>query len=142
MVQEETGIERLADLRDVTLALNAINAFSAWLQARAPLEGVRSVPYTVGFAPSLLCKRYAQQAYSFSEPYIAGREGARVRNLMLADIDFNPYTSLLVTTRGRLEGRAEEVGAVARAAAAGWREYLRDPEPANRLIHAANPEMS
>ncbi|HPK03732.1 MAG TPA: ABC transporter substrate-binding protein, partial [Candidatus Sumerlaeota bacterium] len=142
MVHADSAIERLEDLRDVTLAMNAGKPFAAWLQARVPLDGVQVVPYSGGVAPFLLDPRYAQQAYVFSEPYLAQQQGASVRSLMLPDIGFNPYTSVLITTAARLAADEAQAAAMVRAAVAGWRRYLEQPAPANALIHAANPEMS
>ena len=49
-------------------------------------------------AQFLVNESYAQQAYVFSEPFVAREKGAVVRCLLVAETGYNPYTSLLVTS--------------------------------------------
>jgi NitT/TauT family transport system substrate-binding protein len=85
--------------------------------------------------------RFAQQAYVFSEPFVARKQGADPRVLMVADVGFNPYASVLITTEETIARRPELVKAVVRACLTGWAHYLRDPGPTNQHIHQLNPEM-
>ena len=142
MVHADSGIESLMDLRDLTLAMNAGKAFAAYLRLHAPLEGVKIVPYPGTVTQFLLDKDYAQQAYAFSEPFVAEREGGDPRVLMLSEIGFNPYTSVLITNERVLRERPEQVGAMVRASVRGWRTYLSAPGTADELIHRLNPHMS
>src|SRR5262249_49023734 len=79
MVHEGSGITRLADLRDLTLAMQAGTPYVGWLEHTVRLEGVQIVPYTGSVAPFLANPRYAQQAYVFSEPIIARAKGGDPR---------------------------------------------------------------
>ncbi len=142
MVHAGSGIESLMDLRDLTLAMNAGKAFAAYLRLHAPLDGVKIVPYPGTVAQFLLDQNYAQQAYAFSEPFVAKREGGDPRVLMLREIGFNPYTSVLITNERLLREKPEQVGAMVRASVRGWRAYLSAPGPADELIHRFNPRMS
>ncbi|MGF1466833.1 MAG: ABC transporter substrate-binding protein [Sandaracinaceae bacterium] len=142
LVRESAGIARLEELRALELAMNVREPFAQVMQRKLPLEDVTVVPYAGNIAPFLANERYAQQAYVFSEPLLAEAEGLEVRCLMTSDLGFDPYASLLVTSEDRIRDHPEEVGAMVRAVAAGWRRYVEDPSAANRAIHAANPEMS
>ena len=81
----------------MTIAMSSSNAFSHYLRYKLPLTGVKIVPYSGNVAQFLLDKNYAQQGYVFSEPFVARKEGGDPRVLMLSDLGFNPYTSLLFT---------------------------------------------
>jgi NitT/TauT family transport system substrate-binding protein len=141
MVHAASGIERLADLRDVTLAMNPKGAFAQFLQAELALPNVRIVPYTGTVTQFLLDPRTAQQAYLFSEPYIARQAGAEPRCLLVSELGFNTYTSVLVASDRAWERDPELVRRFVRASIRGWERYLADPEPTNARIAALNPEM-
>ncbi len=141
MVREETGIQRLEDLKDVTLALGTGKAFARFLEDQGLLRGVRVVPYTGSIALFLDEPRFAQQAYVFSEPFVAQQKGVNPHCMMVSDFGFNPYTSCLMMHEARLASDPDLAAKVVRAVRRGWRAYLRDPDPVNRLINRDNPEM-
>lgn len=141
MVHARSGIDRLADLRDVTLAMTAGTPHLAWLERRVGLERVRVVPYSGSVAAFLADERYAQQAYVFSEPIVARAQGADPRCLPLADSGYDPYASLLVTSEALLRDDPDLVRDVTEASAEGWRRYVERPDATNAAILARNPEI-
>lgn len=141
MVHEDSGITSFEELKNVTLAMSDAPAFSYYLKAKLPLEGVRVVRYTGSIAQFLRDPNYAQQAYVFSEPIIARKEGAKVRTLMVSDLGFNPYTSVLVTHEQTILDHPEMVEKFVRAIKKGWERYLADPSAVHKHLHKLNPEM-
>ncbi|NLH99648.1 MAG: ABC transporter substrate-binding protein [Chthonomonadales bacterium] len=141
MVHEESGIRNLGDLRNVTLAMNAGGAFSHYLKKHVPLTGVTIVPYPGNVARFVTDKRYAQQGYVFSEPFLARQQGAKPRSLLLSDIGFNPYTSCLITSQKTIDTRRDIVERMVRATVKGWEQYLKDPAKTHARITQLNPEM-
>ncbi len=141
MVHAGAGVSSLAELRDATLAMNVREPFVAFLRARYTWPGVQVVPYTGSVAPFLVDPRAAQQAYVFSEPLIAAAAGASVRCLMVADLGFDPYASVLVTSEALLGERRELAAKIVAATVRGWEHYLRDPVAANAEIGARNREL-
>jgi NitT/TauT family transport system substrate-binding protein len=135
------GPQRLTELRGMTLAMNIREPFSQFLQREVGLEGVSVVPYSGNIAPFLADRRSAQQAYVFSEPLVATREGVATRCLMIAELGFNPYAGVVITHERTIAERPGLVRDLVGACSRGWGRYLQDPEPANAQIHAANPEM-
>ena len=135
------GPQRLTELRGHTLAMNVREPFSQFLQQEVGLGGVSVVPYSGNLAPFLADPRAAQQAYVFSEPLVAAREGVATRCLMLADLGFNPYAGVVITHERTIAGRPTLVRDLVAAMTRGWERYLQDPGPVNAQIHAANPEM-
>ncbi len=142
MVHARSGFRRIEDLSNVTLAVNAGAAWVQYLKKRVPFPKVRFVPYSGSVAQFLVDENYAQQAYVFSEPFVAQEKGADVRCLLVADAGFNPYTSLLVTSGDTLRNRPELVRKFVTAAVRGWQTYLDRPDETNGYIHNINPEMS
>ncbi len=141
MVHKKSGIRRLEDLKDMTLAAGSGKAYLEYLKTRVSLENVKLVPYAGSSALFLRNDNFAQQGYVFSEPFVARREGADPHVLMVSEIGFNPYTSLLVTHGETITGQEDLVAKVVRASRRGWQDYLANPETVNAYIHKVNPEM-
>ena len=141
MVHAHSGITRIEDLENITLALSQRPAFSHYLRQKFSLKGVTIVPYPGNVTQFLMDPDFAQQGYLFSEPFVARSKGADPRSLLVADIGFNPYASVLIATEATIVARPEVAAAMVRASVAGWEHYLQAPEETNRYIHQLNPEM-
>ena len=141
IVHKSSGIRDFEDLKNITLAMSSSNAFSHYLRYKLPLPGVKIVPYPGNVAQFLINKDYAQQGYVFSEPFVARKEGGDPKILMLSDLGFNPYTSLLCTHESQLEDQPHLVRKMVAASIRGWQKYIESPAKANQRIHEANPEM-
>ncbi|HXT57568.1 MAG TPA: ABC transporter substrate-binding protein [Pirellulales bacterium] len=142
MVHKSSGIKDFADLKNMTIALGNSQPFYLYLRKKIPLEGVTIVPYQGSVAPFLADENFAQQAYVFSEPFVAEQQGGDPESLLVAKLGFNPYTSVLFTNEEYLREHAEIVDKLVKASVRGWEAYLAEPEAANQRIHELNPEMS
>ncbi len=141
MVHEESGKRQLSDLTDMTLAMNMQGAFAQFIKANSSLENVKIVPYPGSISVFLNDQNFGQQAYVFSEPFVAKKNGANPYNIMLSDAGFNVYTSCLITSDELLEERPELVEKFTRASIKGWQTYMKDYEETNKVINSLNPEM-
>jgi NitT/TauT family transport system substrate-binding protein len=141
IVHKASGIREFSQLKDMTLAMSTTQAFSFYLRKKVPLTGVTIVPYTGDVAQFLTNPRYGQQGYIFSEPYIAERNGGDPYSLMLADLGFNPYTSLLFTSEKVIAQQSQIIEQITAASVRGWKKYLEDPQSTNAYIHSKNPAM-
>ncbi|MEZ6132754.1 MAG: ABC transporter substrate-binding protein [Planctomycetaceae bacterium] len=142
VVRKDSGIERLDQLQDLELAISDSRPFALWMKKKLPLTNVTMVPYSGQVGEFLVKPKFAQQGYVFSEPFVIREAGGDATVLMLSDIGFNPYGSLLVTTEDVIRSKPELVRSMVQASVRGWQVYLQDPEPTNRRIHADNREMS
>jgi NitT/TauT family transport system substrate-binding protein len=142
MVHEASGIENLQQLTDVELAISDTRPFALWMKKKLPLTNVTMVPYAGLVGEFLQKKDFAQQGYVFSEPFVAKEKGGDPKVLMLSDIGFNPYASLLVTTEDTIREQPELVQKMVAASVRGWHSYLDDPLPVNQRIHADNNDMT
>ena len=141
MVHEKSGIRRLQDLKNMTLAVGSGKAYLEYLKTKVSLENVKLVPYPGSIAMFLKNEDFGQQGYVFSEPFVARQQGGDPHVLMVSEIGFNPYTSLLITHGETVSDQQELVAKVVRASARGWRDYLENPAAVNKYIHQVNPEM-
>ena len=113
----------------------------ATLQRRYGLAPDQVAPYTFNLQPFFLDRNVAIQSYVTSEPFEVKRAGVPYNMLLLRDAGIPGYGNPIATTRAMLQASPDVVAAFLKASMQGWRDYLVDPEPANRLIIAANPRM-
>lgn len=144
LVHADSGINSFDDLTrqtDFTLYMSSGQPYAQFLAKRLDLSRLTIAPYAGNVAPFLLDPKSALQGYSFSEPFVARKQGGQSKLLMVSDLGFNTYTSLLTTGRQQLRDRPELVRKVVAASIRGWRKYLDDPTETNRYINEQNPEM-
>ena len=141
MVHQSSGVDSLAELNDMTLGISAGRAFALYMQKHLPLKNVKFVGYPGSPAVFLSNENYGQQAYVFSEPFVARRSGSNPKVLMVSDLGYNPYTSLLITTQETVDSNKDLIDRMIRASKKGWIRYLQDSTTTDEHIHALNEEM-
>lgn len=142
LAHKSAGVNSLAELKGLNLAIKFGQPFEIFLESKGYLEGVEKTPFTGGVAHFLASPKHAQQGYVFSEPFIARQQGADPVSLMVSEAGFNPYAGLLFTSGDRIRRQPDLVRRMVRASLRGWRKYLAEPAAANDAIHQANSDMS
>lgn len=138
LVREESGVTSLDDLRGMTLQREEKRGFVEFLRMQGKLQGVKEVPYQGSIGALAADPQVAIQAYLFAEPFLAKGEGLQVRTLMLSDLGWNPYSSVLVTRGDLIRSNPDYVRAFVVATRTGWQNYVTDPSLGNVAILAAN----
>lgn len=141
MVHRSTGITSFDQLRNVKLAIGSGAAWAEYFKKHVPLEGVTLVPYSGSVNPFLLDERFAQQAYVFSEPFVAQKQNSDPHTLMVSELGYNPYTSVLIARGDDVRNDPELLRKMAMASARGWKQYLDNPDDTNAYISSLNPQM-
>jgi len=141
LVHEKSGIRKFEDLKDLTLAMSTTSTWSMFLRKRVPLDGIRIVKYSGNVAQFLRDENLAQQGYVISEPFVARKRGGDPYVLMLSDLGFNPYTSVLITSPDLVDQSPDLVGRMVAACRRGWQRYLDSPDETNAEINRLNPDM-
>lgn len=141
MVHAESDVESFDDLHDMTLAVNSSSTFVLYLREKCDLTNVRFVPYSGNVSQFMQNGDFGQQAYVFSEPLVARRQGATPRTLLVSDLGFNPYSSILIANPETVQRRPDLVRRMVRASLRGWRKYLEDPSQTNAYLGKLNPDM-
>jgi len=139
-------IRSLADMRGkpIMVSTDTKTAFWPWLQQKYGFSDTQIRPYTFNVAPFLVDKTAIQEGYLGSEPFqIARAGGFQPQVFLLADNGYPGYAAMVVTQTKTADQRADIVKAFVAASIEGWRDYLHgDPAPGNKLIKAANPDMT
>lgn len=138
LVREDSGVESFEDLAGMTLQRQAGRPFLEFMRSRGILDQVREVPYHGSVSSLVGDSKIAIQAYCFAEPLLAKQQGVNVRKLMVSDLGWNPYSSVLVTTGKLINEQPELVRRFVHATQKGWQDYLSDPSKGNAAILKAN----
>jgi NitT/TauT family transport system substrate-binding protein len=129
------------ELKNITLQIDSGRPYVPFLKSKGLLDdSVKLAPYFGSVAQIVAGPGFAAQGYSFSEPFMAKEQGIDVHQLMMSDIGYNPYASLLVSTESYVKDHADISQRMVKACVEGWQKYLSDPQQSNAVILAANKQ--
>lgn len=142
IVHEKSGIKSFDDLDNLTLSMSSTAPWAKFLIKKLALEdkNIRTAPPSL--AQFMADENVAVQGYSFSEPFTAKEQGGDPRELMVSELGFNPYTSVLITHPDTIAERPDLVRKMVKACTWGWRAYLAHPARTNEKIHELNKAMT
>jgi NitT/TauT family transport system substrate-binding protein len=140
LVRQDAAIEGFNDLKGLTLLCETGRPFVEFMRQKGVLDGVQEAPYFGSVAPMAADAKTAVQGYIFSEPLLAKQQGIEVKTLMVSDLGFNPYASILITTGKRVREQPAEVKQMVQACIDGWKRYLEEPSKANARILKENDQ--
>lgn len=141
MVRADSGVDSLQDLAGKTFQ-HGPRPFVEFMRSKGLLTDVKEVPYHGSIAQLVADPNVVMQAYSSSEPLLAQEQGVNVKSLMVSDLGFNPYSSVLVTTGKLIAERPDFVRKFVQGTRLGWHSYLKDPSQGNQGILDANKQMT
>jgi NitT/TauT family transport system substrate-binding protein len=130
-------------LKEGTLAIQRGLPYARILEKKYGFDHVTVVPSPDGDISAFLRdEKFAQQCFVMSEPLQARHAGVEVTVFPVADIGYNPYTTVLATSGVQLKSDPDRAKAMVAAVREGWRQYLDDPAAANARMRELNPSMS
>ncbi|MCU1330196.1 MAG: transport system substrate-binding protein [Bryobacterales bacterium] len=143
MAHASRKLESIGDvLRNGTLAMESGLPFARLLEKKFGFDHVKIVPSPGGDLTAFLHdENFAQQCFITAEPLQARRKGVDVKVFPVSDIGYNPYTTVVATSRALLQKNPEMVKNMVAAVREGWAAYLQDPTATNQKMHALNPSM-
>jgi NitT/TauT family transport system substrate-binding protein len=129
-------------LKEGTLAIQRGLPYARLLEKKYGFDHVKVVPSPGGDISAFLRdEKFAQQCFVMSEPLQAKHSGVDVKVFPVADIGYNPYTTVLATGGAQLKSNPDRAAAMVAAVRDGWRAYLDDSKPTNTRMHELNPSM-
>ncbi len=144
MCRASRGFTKLEDIftHEGTLAMEQGLGYSEFLKRKYGFGKLKVVPTPFGDLSYIRNDpNYSMQCFVTSEPIAAKRIGLDVTTFLIADAGYNPYATVLATTEDYLQKNRATVDAMVEAVREGWRAYLNDPAPANKLMQSLNPTM-
>lgn len=143
MVHPDRGFKSLADVmqNSGTLAVQPGLKYSDFLKHKYAPAKVKLVPYDFSIAQFLDDPNHSQQCFVTSEPIAAARKGTQSQVFLIAESGFNPYAGLVVVRGEYLKNNRTIVERFVNAARQGWRAYLDDSKPTDKVMAKLNKEM-
>ena len=138
------GVKSLADLKGkpILVSQSAYTTWYPWLEKKYGFTRAQTRPYTFSIAPFLHDPNIAMQGYLGSEPYMIEKAGIKPVIFLLADYGWPAYAETIVTRTSMVKKHPKVVAAFVKASMEGWKSYLSDPSPANKLIREADPKQT
>ena len=143
MVHASRHLTSIGDVvKQGTLAIQRGLPYARILEKKYGFDHVQVVPSPGGDISAFLNdKNFAQQCFIMSEPLAAKRKGADVQVFPVADVGYNPYTTVMAVSGEYLRNHSGTAEAMTAAVREGWRAYLDNAKPTNDRMHDLNPSM-
>lgn len=144
LVQHRGAYARLENMKGapIRVAQLARGSFWPWLRSRYGFDDSQLRPFDIGYAPLLQDPKMAQQGFITNDGFQFARQNLKMDCMLLADYGWSSYNYTIDTTQRTVQENPKLVADFVRATIEGWQAFLRNPEPASRLIKANNPQMS
>ena len=139
------GHDTLASLKGAPIYVSSVSRVTWWpfLRTKYGFTDDQLKPYTFNMAPFFQDKTSGQQGFVTNEPYQAELAGVKVNFFLLADYGYDDYAYTIETSRALVDKNPDLVQRFVDASMEGCASYLNgDPTPGNKLILAANPQMT
>lgn len=143
MTHESRGFKSLKDVfsSEGILSVQSGLSYAQFLLKKYPQPKVKIVPYLGGITNFVKDPQYSQQCFFTSEPLLAEKAGLKVKTFLVSEEGFNPYTTVVAVSEETLKKDSKTAKAMVEAVRAGWEEYLKNPEPTNKLMSGINKSM-
>ncbi len=143
MAHAQRGFRSVEDVlkSDGTLLWQSGLPYAQYLSRKYSPIKVKTAPYLGGIGNFQNDPLLSQQCFATSEPLTAARAGLKVATFLVAESGYNPYTTVLVTTREHLQRQSAEVQRMVAAVRSGWEAYLADPSATNAEMGKLNKAM-
>ena len=143
-IMTHDDVKGLGELKDkpILIASSSRMTFWPWMKKKYSYSDDQLRPYTFNLQPFAADRNVVQQGYVSSEPYAATQQGLKVNFFLLADQGYPPYGTTIVGTKAFIDKNPDVTARFVKATMEGWREYIKNPGPANALIKADNPKMT
>jgi len=120
------------------LSIQSGLSYAQFLLKKYPQAKAQVVPYLGGITNFAKDPKYSQQCFFTSEPLVAEKLGLKVTTFLVSEEGFNPYTTVVAASAETLKKDPKIAKALVEAVRAGWEEYLKNPEPTNKLMSGIN----
>ncbi len=143
MTHAGRGFNSIADIMhgDGLLLWQSGLAYAQFFKKHYAPVKVTTAPYLGGIGNFQKDPNISQQCFVTSEPLAAEKAGIKIKTFMVADSGYNPYTTVLATTREHLQKNPAQVGDIVASVRSGWHAYLQDPASINAQMAQLNKAM-
>ncbi|MBU2749652.1 ABC transporter substrate-binding protein [Acidithiobacillus thiooxidans] len=141
--EDITSLNRLNSPKyKILVSANEVNTWWPWAMHKFGFNPNQRGVYTGSVAPFIADKNTAQQGFAGSEGYAIRKAGVKFHTFILANYGYPDYTLTIETTDAMVKHHPEIVKKFVEATLLGYKSYLENPKPGNRLIKEVNPKQS
>lgn len=130
----------LTKATEILVGANAIDTWWPWAITKFGYKPSQRVLYTGSVATFLEDKNIAEQGYIGTKEYTLDKFGTKYKAFLLADYGYPNYSETIETTKEMIRYHSDIVKKFIEATMLGWKSYLANPAPGNKLIMQANPK--
>lgn len=144
LVHHKGAYSRLEQLKGqpIRVAQLARGSWWPWLKARFGFDDSQLRPFDIGYAALLQDPKLAQQGFITNDGFQFQRQNLQMECMLLANFGWSGYNYTIDTTQQTIASNPKLVTDFLAATVEGWNAFLRNPEPASKLIKANNPQMT
>lgn len=142
MVHKARGFTSIADVFTHPGILEAEDVtWLEYLRRKYPRSPVTLTSNSPGIATFLAKPELSKQCFITSEPLQAAAAGSDPQTFLIADVGYNPYTTVVIARGEMVRDDPDTVRKMILAMREGWRGYLDDPSAVNAAMGKLNREM-
>lgn len=135
---KSSGIKSIEDLNGRKVYVATGFPYWKYLTYKYKLDKVQVQTYTGSLANFSADKDAVTQGYATNEPFVLNKEGLDVDWLLNADLGYNPYGNVVITTEAMIKDHPDVIKAYLKATTEGWDYYYEHADEVNKAINKYN----
>ncbi|MBP3963245.1 ABC transporter substrate-binding protein [Paenibacillus lignilyticus] len=139
---KDSGITKIEDLNGRKVYTATGFPFWQYLSYKYKLDKVQVQNYTGSLTGFSADKDSVTQGFATNEPYVLKGEGIDVDWFLNADLGYNPYGNVVITTEDMIKNHPDTVKKYLKATVEGWDYYYAHGDEVNKLINETNKDYS
>jgi NitT/TauT family transport system substrate-binding protein len=135
-----SDIKKIEDLNGHNVYVATGFPFWKYLAYKYKLDNVQVQNYNGSLTGFMADKNSVQQGYATNEPFVLKKQGADVDWFLNADLGYNPYGNVVITTEKMIKDHPDVIKKYLQATTEGWDYYYAHGDEVNKVINSYNKD--
>ncbi|MDQ0903594.1 ABC transporter substrate-binding protein [Paenibacillus sp. V4I7] len=137
---KDSGIKKIEDLNGRKVYTAVGFPFWQYISYKYKLDKVQVQNYTGSLAGFTADKNSITQGFATNEPYVLKKQGADVAWFLNADLGYNPYGNVVITTDDFTKKNPDLIKRYLKATTEGWDYYYAHADEVNNALNGVNKD--
>lgn len=137
---KDSGIKKIEDLNGRKVYTAVGFPFWQYISYKYKLDKVQVQNYTGSLAGFTADKNSITQGFATNEPYVLKKQGADVAWFLNADLGYNPYGNVVITTDDFIKKNPDLIKRYLKATTEGWDYYYAHADEVNNALNGVNKD--
>jgi NitT/TauT family transport system substrate-binding protein len=137
---KDSGITKIEDLNGRKVYTAAAFPFWQYISYKYKLDKVQVQNYTGSLTGFTADKDSVTQGFATNEPFVLKQQGVDVAWFLNADLGYNPYGNVIITTEDMIKNHPDTIKKYLKATTDGWDYYYAHADEVNKEINSVNPD--